>query len=76
MNTRVGRHLSASKSGRSSALREAWHPQWRVSALDVAAIEHTRADVSPTDGRPQVLCAAVCTQAGKAMAFMSYMRIV
>jgi len=70
MNTRVGRCLSASKSGQSSALREAWHLQWRGSALDIAAIEGP-GDVSPIDGRTQVVCAAGCTQADKAMASMS-----
>jgi hypothetical protein len=44
--------LSASKSGRSYALGEAWHLQWRGSALDAAAIKRPRRDVSPTDGRP------------------------
>ncbi len=48
----------------------------RKRGLDADAIERPRGDVSPTDGRPQMLCAAVCMQAGKAMAFMSYMRIV
>src|SRR5260221_6418900 len=75
MNTRVGRCLSASKSGQSFALWKAWHLQWRGSALDAAAIKRPRRDVSPTDGRPQVLCAA-SRQASKAMAFMYYMRIV
>ena len=44
--------------------------------LEAATIERPRGDVSPTDGCPQVLCASVCRQAGKATAFMSYMRIV
>jgi hypothetical protein len=65
MNTRVARYLSASKSGRSSALHEAWHLQWRVSALGIAAIEDTRAGVSSSDGRPQVLCATVARKPAK-----------
>jgi len=44
--------------------------------LDAAAIERLRGDVLPTDRDPQLLRVAGCTQAGKAMAFMSYMRIV
>jgi len=53
-----------------------WYLQRRGRALEAAAIERPRGDVSPTDGYPEVLCAAVCAKAGKATAFMSYMRIV
>ncbi len=68
--------MSALKSAQSFTLGKDWHLQWRRGALDTAAIEGPRGNVSLTDGRPQVLCAAGCTRAGKAMAFLSYMRIV
>ena len=68
--------MSASKLGESSGLRMPWDLQRRGRALEAAAIERPRGNVSPTDGYPEVLCAAVCAQAGKATAFMCYMRIV
>ena len=48
--------MSASKSGSRLLLRMPWYLQRRGRALDAAAIERPRGDVSPTDGCPQVLC--------------------